>query len=557
MTHQLFCLLSVFTLTQEITFDSQSRVKKSHEILRHIISSSNENQTKFSLMLCELSKATKIRQIIFEGDPQNELVQYLADVSDLNQFLITPYQIGRQRVNTLIVAAMRGHNHIVKLLLNLVEDRSQLIEYCGKIYATGQKRMETGTALWCACDRGHYQVARTLMELGRARFDFMINRSILIVAVLRNRLDIVHFLIENESKIGHSLGFQFSIRKRLLVEAIIHNKSNVFEYLINTCINFDKVNEQMDYILHNAAALGSLKIVELLCNAGAFTNMKNLNDLTPIMIAVHKNRWKIVKYMLERNDVDTNIRQLELAAVTLMKWTSRPNPIETNIRNTIVKALRLIFELREKYHRPKMMATPIRAYGFRSECRTEQELDLLVNDIESLMIEILLIQERLYVSENNETVFQALLRFGDRLVSQKKYQQCLYLWVHTFYLYQSMKLVTTLHRFVWLFCLMLRDDEQIFAEDFVEVGRLVFEPSQNIQDNHVKNATCLAIVAVEIIKKPTISNKEKEMISQWIFDLCRQQMRTTNGQTILHLAVDASLNNDINFRDTDIRNIIK
>ncbi len=41
------------------------------------------------------------------------------------------------------------------------------------------------------------------------------------------------------------------------------------------------------------------------------------------------------------------------------------------------------------------------------------------------------------------------------------------------------------------------------------------------------------------------------MIYSWIRDLCRHQLTTSDGQTLLHLCVNTNTNDSLNFRSID------
>jgi hypothetical protein len=120
-----------------------------------------------------------------------------------------------------------------------------------------------------------------------------------------------------------------------------------------------------------------------------------------------------------------------------------------------------------------------------------------------------------------------------------------------------MNLETGLHRFVWLFCKMIAAKIHISPQRFVQIGRLTFEPSQQkSKDDYIKNSLCFLAIAVKILEQSTLTTEGRQLIQQWINDLCRQKRMTSNEQTLLHLSVDIQTYYDINYRANDIKPVL-
>ncbi|CAF4780199.1 unnamed protein product, partial [Rotaria socialis] len=66
-------------------------------------------------------------------------------------------------------------------------------------------------------------------------------------------------------------------------------------------------------------------------------------------------------------------------------------------------------------------------------------------------------------------------------------------------------------------------------------------------DETIGNALCLVIIATKIMK-----NEDQVLIFQWISKLCRLNLVTQEGKTLLHLCVDNNLNEALNWRRDDI-----
>lgn len=83
-------------------------------------------------------------------------------------------------------------------------------------------------------------------------------------------------------------------------------------------------------------------------------------------------------------------------------------------------------------------------------------------------------------------------------MEEGEFERCLHLWKHTFYLYQNMGHETSLHLFAWVFCKMIIAKVFISAQLFVEICRLIFEPSQEKRQNSIENSLFLIILAAKV-----------------------------------------------------------
>ncbi|CAF3487774.1 unnamed protein product [Rotaria sp. Silwood1] len=509
----------------------------------------------------ELTNNDDLYALICHHDDANELDSRLKTLSNVDEILMFLHQRDDQSLTLLMLAALHGKYDMVRVILSHSSDVHKLVEFHGYVFRIDGTLVKNARALWCACDRGHYTVARALIEIGGADIDNGPRYPILIDAIIAGRLDTVRFLIDNGYADINNTRNNDNYKLNSLIMAVIHGYTHIVAFLLEK-------GSQCDYMaptsnntaLSYAAMKGYLEIVRLLCAAGACSSSKNKNGQTPLMLAAKNERMDIVDYLLEQNDSETGIKELELVACSFIV-------IVTNNNNNIIqqvhfqKMIRLmykIFEIRQIKNISKTVAPAIAAYAFYQECQTIEEFNKIEHDNERLYIEALLIRERILVSEKDDTLFKPLLVVGDKLVERGQFERCLHLWEHTFYLYQNMNLETGLHRFVWLFCRMLSVNVHISPQRFVQICRLTFEPSQQKpKDDYIKNALCFLAIAIKILERPTITKAERQLIYQWINDFCHRKRTTSHGQTLLHLCVDEQTYYDINYRPQDIKPILK
>jgi ankyrin repeat protein len=506
----------------------------------------------------ELNNDDELYTLICQSNNANELDARLKILLNIDEILMFLHRRNDQCVNLLMLAALYGKDEMVRIILSYSSDVNKLVELHGSIFRINGTLVRNATALWCACDRGHYTVARTLIEKGGAKIDHGPRYPLLIDAVIVGRLDTVRFLIENNYVNINNTVNNDNYKLNSLIMAVIYGHTQIVAFLLEKGSKFDYTTPSSSNTpLGYAALKGHLDIVRLLCSAGACSSIKNKNGQTPLMLAAKYDRINVIDYLLEQNDIEIGIKQLEFVACSFI------TPMNTNITiqraqfQRMLNLMRKIFEIRKIKNLSKIIAQPIAAYGFQQECQTIEDLNKIQHDHECLYTEALIIRERLLVPEKNETLFKPLLIRGDKLVERGQFELCLHLWEHTFYLYQNMDLETGLHRFVWLFCKMLSMNIPISPQRFVQIGHLTFETSQQKpRDDYIKNALCFLAIAVKILEQSTLTNAERHLIYQWIKDLCRQKRFTGLGQTLLHLCVDRQTYYDINYRANDIKPIL-
>jgi ankyrin repeat protein len=506
----------------------------------------------------ELNINDELYALVCQSDHANELDSRLKILPNTDEILMLLHRRSDQCVSLLMLAALYGKDEMVRVILSHSSDVNNLVELQGNVFRINGTLVRNATALWCACDRGHYTVARTLIELGGAKIDHGPRYPLLIDAVIVGRLDTVRFLIENGYANVNNTGDNESYKLNSLIMAVIYGHTQIVAFLLEKGSKFDYTTPSSSNTpLGYAAIKGHLDIIRLLCSAGACSSIKNKNGQTPLMLAAKYERMHVIDYLLEQNDIETGIQQLEFVACSYITPMSS-STIQPGQFQRMLNLMRKIFEIRKIKNLPKIIAQPIAAYGFQQECQTIEELNNIQYDNDRLYIEVLLIRERILVPEKNETLFKPLLLRGDKLVERGQYELCLHLWEHTFHLYQNMDLETGLHRFVWLFCKMISLKVPISPQRFVQISRLTFEPSQQKpRDDYIKNALCFVAIGVKILEQSTLTNAERHLIHQWIKDLCRQKRSTSLGQTLLHLCVDRQTYHDINYRANDIKPILK
>ncbi|CAF3292955.1 unnamed protein product [Rotaria socialis] len=438
----------------------------------------------------------------------DQLLSQLTNLSNRTEYLTSVNWNGQEQLSLLMVAALHGHEDIVRILFEHCEPEYQ-VEFEGTIILDNQTILEGVTALYCACYRAKFAVARLLIETGRANTNHSTldepYHPLLIHATRMNRLDIVQFLIENNYADGAHVDY--------------YCKKNYKS----------KFSTPLTLAVHD----GNLELVQILFNAGADTNVKIKSDDALLAVAVKLEHWPIIQFLLEQSV--TNIDEVERAVLFLIE--RRPLPIDMN---KLYKYLYFILQQQVVLQKSKVCRQPLAIYDYHQECQTLEELESIKNDSNRIWIEVLLVLERVLLPRKDPILTKALNGYSHYLLAKNDFDKCLALWIHSFYISKQMQRTMTLYPFVRLFCKMITAEAMIPIDRFIEVCHFTFDSTRTTRDQNTYNQLCFVVLTAKIFEHQQITCAEKIALCKWISQLCRQWQMPSGRQTIVHLCVSGS-----------------
>ncbi|CAF3913540.1 unnamed protein product [Rotaria sordida] len=483
----------------------------------------------------------------------SQLDARLHELSNSTEYLAALTWHGQEQLSLLMVAALNGYDDIVRVLLTHCDSTHQ-IELKGQVILYDAKLVKGATALYCACYRGHFTVAKTLIELGQANVKQDIRDHpyypLFIHATIMNRQDIVHFLLENKYADVNETKSNDCDESTALICAASRGYTSLVKYLIENGadVNYSSRNQNFrsTTAIMCATRCGHIDALRLLYNAGANTNITHITEDTLLVIAAKNKHYSIVNFLLEQSIYNT-VDDLELAACSLFDISSSVEQM-----NVVFDLLRIALQKRQLLQIPKVCIQSMDIYNYEQECQTIDELDRIKADHDRIFIEILLIQERICSSRKDITIIKSLENYSDRLADKKEFDKCLNVYIHMFYCYQQTNINNNLARFVWLYCKMLTENRIIPIHRFIQVCYLTFDLTETKYiERTICNALFFVIIAIKILEQKGITKEEQTLIYSWIRDLCRHRLTTPSGQTLLHLCVDENTNYTLNFRRRD------
>jgi len=216
--------------------------------------------------------------------PLELLLNHGANANDLDM----------QRKSPLHYAAMYGRGHNVRILLdkapNMVKARD---------------RQNTMPFIYAA-QGGHIDACKAFIEKGAninlgSGADRM---TPLMYAAALNHYELAEFLINNKARVLTKDKF----KRSALIMAARNGNAKIVNLLLRKGAQWNEPDSSGNTALHYAAAYGWIDCVEELIKAGANVNANSSWKITPLNIAMLKNHFGLVKYLLSRPDVDVNCK---------------------------------------------------------------------------------------------------------------------------------------------------------------------------------------------------------------------------------------------------------
>ena len=392
-----------------------------------------------------------------------------------------------------MVAALHGQDEIVRFFLTCDLSGEQL-KLRGAIFIGSQKRIKGVSALYCACYREHFHVAKTLIEVGKANAnedssDYS-GYPLLLHATINNRLDIVRFLLENRYADVNETKSLDQREFTALICAARDGHISLVQYLLDAGadVNYCSPMEHLESrtALMFAVEKDHLDIFVLLYRRGATI------DPSLFSMAIRNKSYSLLRFLLDESLITPD--QLELAVASL-SWSTQIEYMQTQ-----VKFLGISLQYRQRTGQRKVCPTPLSIFDHQQECQTVDELERIADDRDRILIQLALIQYRLQSPDQRPARIELLDDYSLMLVEKKRFATCLDLCHHLFDLDEQFDGDSSLHRFIWLFCEILSSDDHLYVDRFLPVAYLIFRPfNQKHLERSLNNALFMVILATKVV----------------------------------------------------------
>ncbi|XP_071558315.1 protein fem-1 homolog B [Temnothorax nylanderi] len=457
-----------------------------------------------------------------------------------------------QRCTPLIVAARYGHNKVVRMLLDKFKPD---LEQEGTVKFNGYV-IEGASALWAAAGAGHLNVLKTLVKAGaNVNHPTKTNSTPLRAACFNGRLDIVKYLINHQA----DLNIPNMFNNTCLMIASYKGHLDIVNFLLDKSADPNKKAYCGATALHFAAECGHSAIVcELLKYGTEMT--KNVSGMTPLITAAERTRAEVVEYLVQRREVTKEevIDAYELLGASYAN--DKDNYCLTKAYMYLYKAMELRYSDTDNIVH-KQLGSTVKAYENWKECETLEKLESIKDNPNAIHMESLAIRERILGLHNPELPHPIVFR-GAIFADNARFDRCIDLWLHALKLRQlnDISIVTDLLRFAQVFSQMIHVGVDL---DISQVINVLEASVTELHRNKVKiqnpdskddidqfveemesNITTTLYILTILTKLMTLNGdrcdeSDLTQAHHLVHKLCALRVCLKDGQTLLHLAVNA------------------
>ncbi|KAJ8681326.1 hypothetical protein QAD02_017113 [Eretmocerus hayati] len=458
-----------------------------------------------------------------------------------------------QCCSPLIVAARYGHNKVVKILLekfNLDLEQEGRVKFDGYI-------IEGASALWCAAGDGHLDVVKTLVKAGaNVNHPTKTNSTPVRAACFDGRLDIVKYLTDHSADI-HIANKQ---NNTCLMIAAYKGHLDIVSFLLENGADPNEKAQCGETALHFAAECGHCNIIMELLNHGAKMS-KNNKNMTPLITAAERAGAEVVECLIEHEDVsiEDKIDAYELLGASFAN--DKGHYCLQKSYTYLHKAMILRFSDPDNIIK-KTISEPIAAYENWRESDTLERLEFIRNNQNALHMESLAIRERILGQQNPEVTHSIIYR-GAVFADNARFDRCIDLWLHALHLQQmnNTSISKDLLRFAQVFSQMIHVGIELKFSQVLSVleasvnelaknKKKLAEPDaddcsdQSVYDGIESNITITLYILTILTKLMTLKEKNHDEVHirkahHLVQNLCALKLVLKDGQTLLHLAVNA------------------
>ncbi|CAF3068617.1 unnamed protein product [Rotaria sp. Silwood2] len=359
----------------------------------------------------------------------------------------------------LMIASIHGHDSIVRFLLenyfhHCIVDVPNYSSQYDYDYECDVEKFNKQTALWLAVQSKHLNVVQTLVSLGKANINHkadigfsVSNWTPLRLACDNGQLEMVEYLIENGADLYHTDNDDST--SLMIASSCGHD--NIVQYLLSLDDSSNHLlnafNNEGSTALHEAANSGHLNIVKLLLEQHHAKIVKNNDGYTPLTRAGINKHKTLVDYFIENKTQFSYTTSEIIDELELIGSYHMINCYQSDFESAYFY---LLCAMQLRYNDPKVpilksnLPPPIEAYGYCTECQTIEELNSIKNNLNRMIIECLMIYERVGVTSTflNFLNHQAnscgynLYSFANDgcLRGPEKCQLAIRLWLHAYHL---------------------------------------------------------------------------------------------------------------------------
>ena len=274
----------------------------------------------------------------------------------------------------------------------------------------------TGTPLIAAAEKGHLECVKILLRYNadiesRAEFSAIFAMQIrftfssLFLAASNGHLYVLSCLVENGADVNSP---RSDDNFTPLMIASTNDHMNIVTFLVENGANIDLQNKNGDTALHFAVCANLPKVVKKLLTLGA-SQLYNNQRLTPLLMGSDICNVEMVESLISKPQCtkEQRIDALELIGASIAAQPLSESVSGIFLENEAFQYMKRGME--ERFQDPsqpflKQSMEPVEAYQSRPESQTLEELARIEGDRNAIMMEGLIVRERILGRDNMKLV---------------------------------------------------------------------------------------------------------------------------------------------------------
>ena len=344
-----------------------------------------------------------------------------------------------------------------------------------------------------------------------------------------------------------------------LMKAIIHNnviqKSHVVTYLIEHGANVDLQDKNGKTALHHAVLneTNFCDLIDHLVTAGA-SHICNNQGLTPLLLVSDGGNVAVVEYLIKRPEItkEQRINALELLGASLV--IQHAASFERSYGKGVEYIKRGMEERFSNLSEPllKQSMEPVEAYQNRTECQSLEELAQIEGDLDTMVIESIVIRERI-IGNESESLRYVTAAAGCYFHANRNFSTCLALYRHAVKIAQSSKqsanfqldyMSRLLHE------VFKRSGSPKVKNHLIELFELIlleYETQHKVKKpNSLSRLFNISLKVVLFISKVEFYGESKRSnLSTLLKKLFRKDPQDSSGNSLLHKVIECHMDNEV------------
>ena len=511
------------------------------------------------------------------SDNSGEILRCLiangADVNGVNKVKHTP----------LMIAAIRGHINALTLLIKHGADvdlqdsdgykalhfavygsdiSSEIFSCLIGIGADVNARTKNGvTPLMIAAEEGHINVVTSLVKCGaNVHLQDKDGQTALHHAMQSPQAsicEVLSCLIKN----GADVNAHTFHNETPLMLASRDGHVNVVTFLIKHGADVDLQDKDGDTALHYAASSSLPEIVEMLLNLGA-SHMCNHQGLTPLHQACISANIAVVEYLIQRPEItrEQRVDALELLGASVATQFNMFMFISASIEEGLKYIKRGMYEGFANPSQPLLKQLREPAYGNRKESQTPEELAQIEGDTEAIMMESLLIKERILGTNHSELLRSIRFVCSGCNLTDPSLLIALYSRAVDIAQKSNLSAHDDFQKITYLLRkIMSRGSNHLKEEDFLELLRQIVieykmehtkrrrnDDEKYLREEVLEDLFFFSLRLVSIMSKfEFCDERNASKVSKLLEELSGQDPRNSSGNSLLHVFIErCSVYND-------------